>query len=176
MNENIIKHLNSISPNYIEIAQKAEGKQSNWLDIIQIISKQQCCFVSEWFFTEEAIKGILPKDYNGNILKRGADPDIPVPVEWPSHLMNQDAQSQWFIKSIWNYGIWGYCLPHENYSQFARYTAMDKASRQDIVEFFDIISHIFVLMGELDEMWVISRTLDSNELMNQLTQHKVDYF
>lgn len=181
-----VNHMGG-EPKYVKISPNLEIQhEETWdkiYDMWPVIIERLCgndnvCFLSNWNLLEKDLHELLPREYGGEIIKRGKIPEIPVLLEWRRELVNNNRVGTVFSRSafrdIWSYGMWGYVLPKRFVADLRRWTIMTVLTQNLVEEFFREILLVFTVKYELEGIWIMSHKMNWQEVCRLIRVEEIN--
>lgn len=138
----------------------------HWTDVIKALARicsDNLMYITDWNIGEDTVKDFVPKDYDGQIIKR--DNRVPLLLEVTKSLMQSND-----MYDIWNYGTSGYIFPKSWERNFISYTSKITISLDEIKGFFSNMSFTFWMGGEIDIMYVLCHKYGMNKIEDILSE------
>lgn len=140
------------------------------LIIQRLKDKDSICYISESLLIPsyfDQAKRMRLIDYQGEIIRRGDHPDIPVLLECRDEFILADPScegSAMMKRDFWSYGTWGYIL-NKKHRNFLRQCASTHECTDELVqEFFQKIDMTFMVKYELEGIWIVSHKYDASKI------------
>jgi hypothetical protein len=159
--ENIWKHVYHLWPGLLE----------------QLISQDNTCYLSSWLLVQEYLPEALPSDFDGKIIPRGSDPEVPVLLECTASLISlakTENRAGLMDRHIWDYGTWGYILPKSDERKIEEWASASECTKQMVTDFFETVLCVFWVKYELEGIWVMSHKMRHQDIYSILDVDKVN--
>jgi len=169
--QRILDFYNSMLPTIVCIRELSYDSDEiwwpyHWTDVIDTLSgmvSNSVTYITDWNIGEDTYKHFIPKDYDGQILKRGCHASLL--LELTKTLIQSDDMCD-----IWNYGTSGYIFPKSWERNFISYTSKITISLDEIKGFFSNMSFTFWMGGEIDIMYVLCHKYGMNKIEDILSE------
>ncbi|WP_042161560.1 hypothetical protein [Paenibacillus gorillae] len=148
LQEQIIKFFDEKIPKIevISESQSTAGTWSSqpWIEVINSLKGLNECFISGWNLTEENLDRLIPSLYEGDIIRRKDNVNIPVLIEWNNSLLKHNSYKRPSILDLWDYGTSGYIVKSQYKMDFIEIVnAESTISFDEISRFFSFLECIF---------------------------------